>query len=172
MLFNDAREGNVYNASIQANVLSTTGQNDIYATLASSGSRFQVLDIRLAQASTNPTAIQSLGIQFFTGSTSTAPAGTALTLFNTKRWSGAPSAVTSVTGPTTTLSSTTSATLIYADAFDAASGSFRYKPREDYGVPLVITNSQRFHIRVTTPQLPVIIHGTLTIKELGVGLPA
>jgi hypothetical protein len=173
MQFNDSREGNVYNVWLQANTLSSGGPNDIYALLTSSGSRIQILDVRLGQASTNPAAIQSLGVQFFSGTTSTAPAGTALTPFNTKRWAGAPTAVTSVTGPTTTLSTTTSATLIYADAFDAASGSFRYKPREDYGVPIVITNSQRFHIRVTQPSsIPVILHGTLTFKEIGFGLPA
>jgi hypothetical protein len=172
MQFNDSREGNIYNVWLQANTLSTAGQNDIYALVTSSGSRIQLLDVRLGQASTNPTAIQSLGIQFFSGTTSTGPAGGALTPFNTKRWAGSPTAVTSATGPTTTLSSTTSATLVYADAFDAASGSFRYKPNEAYGLPIVITNSQRFHIRVTTPQLPVIIHGTLTFKEIGFGLPA
>lgn len=171
MQFVDTREGNIFNVWLSANSLSTGGPNDIFNILAPTKSRVQLLEVRIGQSSTNPTAIQSLGVSFFSGSSSSG-AGATITAYNTKQWTGAPTAGTSVTGPSTTIASTTSATLLYAGAYDAAAGTFVYRPNEQYGVPLVITNGQRFHIRVTTPQLPVVSHGTLTFKEIGYGAPA
>lgn len=171
MEFNSDRQANIFNVPFSAQTLSTNGNWDLWVLTPSSGSRVQLLDIDIGQASTNPTAVQSLGVQIFRGSTG-GSGGSAITAVNTKGWTGSPTAVTSATGPSTTLASTTSATLVYASAFEAAAGRFRYRPWEDGGVPIVVTNSQRLHVRATTPQLSVIVHGTLTFKELGYGLPA
>jgi hypothetical protein len=171
MLFNDDRQANIFNVSFSAQTLSTVGNWDLFTITASSGSRVQILDIDLGQQSTAPSAIQALGIQCFSGSTA-GSGGTAITPVNTKRWTAAPATVTNVLGPSTALASTASATQIYANAFEAASGRFRYRSTEDYGIPIVISNSQRFVMRVTTPQTAVKISATLTFKELGYGLPA
>jgi hypothetical protein len=51
-----------------------------------------------------------------------------------------------------------------------SNGRFKYKPQE--GNRPMIINSQRFHIRATTPQVGVTVHGSITFREEGYGLPA
>jgi hypothetical protein len=175
MNFNDFREGNIYNCPFSSQTLTTVGNWDLFLVKTSSGSRVQILDLQLGQQSTNNATVQSLGVAFIVGTTSTG-AGTAITPVNTKRWSGTPTAVSSVSGPSSSLASTTSvgAAMVYANAFEANSGKFSYRVNEDFGVPVVITNSQTMVIRVTTPQSSggIVIHGTLTFKEVGMGLPS
>lgn len=173
MQFVDTREGNVFNVPFASQTLSTAGTWDLYTITAPAASRVQLLDIELGQQSTAPANIQALGVGFFIGTTSTGT-GTGITAVNTKRWTGAPTAGTSVTGPTTSTASTASAAiaLIYANAFEAASGKFSYRPNEEYGVPIVVSNNQRLFIRVSQPQLAVVLSGTLTFKEIGYGAPA
>jgi hypothetical protein len=166
---NDGREGNVFTVPIVAQSLSTAGPADVWGFQAPAGSRFEVMSVMLGQTSTAASGVQGLGVSLFRGSTGVSTGG-AITPSNTKGWSGAPVAGTTVTGPSSNLVSTASATLVYADSFEAANGRFAYAPDPTYRP--VFTNSQRFHIRVTTPQVALSVHGSVTFREVARGLPA
>ena len=67
-------------------------------------------------------------------------------------------------GPTTTLASTLSASVIFADTFNVM-GGFRYYP-----VPaerFIIGLSQRFLVRLSAPSSAFTVNGTLMLQELG-----
>jgi hypothetical protein len=166
--YNYGREP-TFSVPIVAQALTTAGPVDIWGFLAPAGSRFEVLSVMLGQTSTAASGVQGLGVSLFRGSTGVST-GAAITPANSKGWSGAPTAGTVVTGPSSNLVSTASATLIFADAFSAANGQFSYRPGAMCRP--VITNSQRFHIRVTQPSAAVSVHGSVTFREVGRGLPA
>lgn len=172
MQFVDSREGNIYAVPFASQAVSTAGPVDLVTLKSPSGMRVQLLDITLGQSSSNPSAIQALGLMIFTGSSSTASTGATITAQNQRRWSGAPTAGTSCNGLSTSLLSTASATLVLADAFEANSGKWRYRPSEEGGVPIVLNINQRMNLRLTTPSLALTMFGSVTIKELGAGLPA
>jgi hypothetical protein len=69
-------------------------------------------------------------IQIFSGSTAISTAGTSITPVNVNAHTGMSTAGTSVTGPSTTLSSTTSATVRFSDVWNVAA-QYRYTPIVD-----------------------------------------
>jgi hypothetical protein len=100
------------------------------------------------------------------GSTTAASSGTLTTPVNVKGWTGAPTAAMTANSLSSSLLTTTSATVVYAGAFDA-NGSFCYEPSDR---PIMAT-SQRHNVRLSIPQVGASVHGSMTVREIGKGLP-
>ena len=144
----------------------TTNTQDLWCLTAPSNSRVAVREVRFGQYSdAGDAAAAMLSITFLSGSTAPS-SGTAITGLNINRYSTAstPAASCTVVGPTTTLASTLSASVIFADTFNVM-GGFRYYP-----VPaerFIIGLSQRFLIRLSAPSSAFTTNGTLMLQELG-----
>jgi hypothetical protein len=157
----------IYSATF-ASVSISTAEFDAFGILAPANSRVVIHEIRLGMQSTNPVN-QTLGVRILRGSTA-ASAGTALTPRHIHGWTGAPSAGSSVTQPSSALVSTASAVLVFADNWHFHDDVWIYRPcPEDR---LVLEASQRLHVRVTGPTTTTPIYGTLTFAETGRGLPS
>ena len=156
--------GAVYTYPFSATVLSTAGPTDLWCITAPSNSRVAIREIRLGQYTEFGDAqAELLSLQIWTGSTAIG-GGTTITGLNVKRFSGSLTASSSVTGPSTTIASTTSATVVLADSYNVAAGWY-YKPEPDERI--VIGLSQKLFVRQTTPNDAITINGTLVIQELG-----
>jgi hypothetical protein len=125
------------------------------------------LDFSASAVSATP---QALSLTMFRGSTAANP--TAFTPVNLKGWSNPPTAGSSATGPSSTLVSTASATLIWAEVVNTAYG-WSFPPLQAEGlVRPVLTSGQRLNLRLATPQAALVASGTLTFRELGSGAAA
>lgn len=157
--------GPIFTVPFSATAL-TTNPVDLWCVTGSSISRTAVREVRFGQFSDAGDAnAQMLGVTFMSGSTAPS-SGTAITGLNINRYSTAitPTANFSVVGPSTTLASTASATVIFADTFNLM-GGFRYYP-----VPserFIIGLSQRFVIRITAATSSYTFNGTLMLQEVG-----
>ena len=156
--------GPIFTYPFSAHSLSTGGPSDLWCVTAPSNSRLTVREVVIGQYSEAGDAqAEMLSISFLTGSTSTG-GGTAISGINVKRYSGAASAGSSVTGPSTTLSSTASAALVRSDSFNVAAG-YRYYPVPDERIEIGL--SQRLAIRLSTPNDGITINGTLVLQQTG-----
>lgn len=146
-------------------VSSTGGASffDLWSVLASSLSRLEIHEINIGQLSSAVSANQQLSVQVFSGSTALG-GGAAVTPRNTKRWSAAPAALCTANAPSSSLASTASAALIYADATDV-SGNWLFQPKDVQD--FVIDAGQALNVRVSAPPVSTQLSGTLTIRETG-----
>lgn len=151
----------IYNAAFNAETL-TTNPTDLFTLEASADSRVRVRGVNLGQQSTSPDDLRQLHVQLLRGATD-APSTSPITPTHVAGWSNAPAADSDVSGPSTDLASTTSASLLYADAFDEA--GWCYKPHE-HEQP-ILDVSQRLHVRVSAPESSMSLSGTLTFEEIG-----
>lgn len=159
------RNGPIFTYPFSATALSTNPQ-DLWCVTGPSNSRYAVREIVFGQYS-DPGDVQAemLSIVFLSGSTAPS-SGTAITGLNINRYSTAqsPAASCTVIGPSTTLASTTSATVIRAETFNVM-GGYRFFPvpaeRPIFGL------SQRFVVRMTAPNDALTVNGTLVLEELG-----
>ena len=143
-----------------------TGGYDLWCVTAPSNSRLAVREIRIGQYSEFADAqSELLSILLLTGSTGISAGGSVITGQNLKRYSGAATAASSVTGPSTTLASTASASLLLADSFNVAAGWY-YRPPQVIERP-VIGLSQRLLVRMSGVNDALTLNGTLTLQELG-----
>jgi hypothetical protein len=165
----DNSGGPVFTIPISAAALSTVGGWDVVGITAQSSGRLEVLDISLTIVSTQFTTAAGLAITLLRGSTA-ASTGASILPQNVKAWSGASTALFTVTGPSSTPVSTASAVAVYADAFDGR-GRFRYQP-ENRAERITLALSQRLHLRSTTPSIAATIYGTITVQDVGKGLPS
>jgi hypothetical protein len=165
-------EANFYSVSFSAQTLSTGGNWDIFGVYASTSpiSRVEIVSIDLDfSASAVSATPQALSITVLRGST--ASSTSTITPAQLKGWSNAPTAGSSATGPSSSLVSTASATLIWASVANAASG-WHFPPKQaDAFTKPVLASGQRIHVRLATPQAGLVASGTLVFKELGGGLP-
>lgn len=156
--------GPIFAFTFSAVSLSTAGPADLFFFTAPSNSRVSIREIRIGQYTDFGDAqAELLPIQLMTASTGTG-AGSAITGLNVLRHTGAPTAGSSVTGPTTTVASTTSAVVNLSDSFNVAAG-FYYKP--DWDERIVVPPSGKFALRVGTPNDAITLNGTLTLQEIG-----
>ena len=161
--------GPIFTYPFSATALSTTGNTDLWCVTAPSAARLAIREIRLGQYSDFGDAqAELLSLLYWTGSTAIG-GGTAITGQNYKRYTGAATAASSVTGPSTTLASTTSAAVVIADVWNVAA-PYLYIPKPDERIILGI--GQRFNLRISTPNDPLTLNGTLVLQDLGAGLPA
>lgn len=157
--------GPVYTATFTTTAASTGGEIDAFGLTAPSNSRVEVHAVSIGQPTANPPAA-NLGVLLLRGSTAIG-GGTTITPRNLAGWTGALTAGSSVTGPSTSVGSTASAVVVYADAF--VGGVWWYYPAKDDRV--VLEAGQRLNIRLTTPQ-QTSINGTIMFSETGRGLPS
>lgn len=155
--------GPVYTAPFSAQAL-TTNPQDLWCLTASSSSRVVLREIRLGQYTEFGDAqAELLSLQILTGSTAPS-SGTAITPRNVKTHSGAPTADSSVVGPSTTLASTTSAVERWADVWNVAAGLL-YSPLP--AERMVIQPGETLCLRMSAPADAMTINGTLTFQEIG-----
>lgn len=157
--------GPIFTVPFSAVALSTN-PTDLLCVTAGSSTRVVLREIRLGQYTEFGDAqAEVLSLQLLTGSTA-ASAGSALTARNVAGHSGAPTATSSVVGPSTTLASTTSAVERVADVWNVAAG-WLYAPLPDER--LVLEPSQRAALRMSAPNDAMTINGTLVFQEIGKG---
>jgi hypothetical protein len=164
MTHRDGPSGPIFSAAFSAASISTAGPSDLFFVTASTRSRVAVREVRLGQYSDAGDAqAEMLPITLLLGSTSAA-VGSTITPRNVARHTGAPSAGTAVSAPSTTLSSTASAILMHADAMNIAAG-WSYMPTA--ADRLVLNPGQKFTVRMGTPNDALSLNGTLTFEEIG-----
>lgn len=161
--------GPVYTCPFSATALSSNPY-DIFCVTAPSNSRVAIREVRLAQYSDFGDAqAELISLSILTGSTSISSGGPVITPVNVRRWSQNTSAGSSVTGPSTTLASTTSATLVLADCWNVAA-PYLYQPA--WADRVILGLSQRALIRITAPNDALTVNGTLVLQEIGQGVGA
>jgi hypothetical protein len=151
--------GPIFTAAFQTTAL-TANAHDIFGILAPSNSRVRIHEVCLAQPSTE-SPDDRLGVRLLRGSTASSTA-TALSPRHIHGWSGVPAAGSSVTFGCTTLVSTASAVLLYADSFFYNIFNFRPDPCDRP----VLDVDQRLHVRITAPSTGR-MNGTITWSEIG-----
>jgi hypothetical protein len=168
-----ANEANLYSVSFSAQTLSIGGSWDLFGILASTSpvTRVEIVAVQLSfSASAVSATPQALSLTMLRGST--ASSTTTATPTQLKGWSGAPTASSSATSPSSSLVSTASATLIWAEAVNVANGwSFPPKQADAFTRP-VIASGQRLHLRIATPQVALVASGTMVFRETGAALPS
>ena len=157
--------GPVFTAPFSAAALTTNAQ-DLFCLTAGSSSRVVIREIRIGQYTEFGDAqSELLSLTMLVGSTAPS-SGTAITPRNVAGHSGAPSAASSVLGPSTTLASTASAVERFADVWNVAAG-FLYAPLPPER--LILEPSQRLALRMTAPNDAMTMNGTLVFQEIGKG---
>lgn len=155
--------GNVFTASFSASAL-TTNAADLFCLTAPSLSNVVIREIVIGQYSDAGDAeAEILSITLLAGSTA-ASGGSAITPRNVERHTGAPTAGSSVLGPSTTVASTASAELIYADVANVAAG-WVYRP--DVAERPILEPSERLALRISAPADALTANGTITFEEIG-----
>lgn len=156
--------GPVYTVPFAATVL-TTNPVDLWCITAGSNTRVAVRSISVGQITESAASTSEfpLSMQVMRGSTG-ASAGTAIAAVNVRGHSGAPTASSSCLGPSTTLASSASATLVVSEAW-AVDNGWNYRPCDDEQI--VLDPSQRLAVRMSAPDDAMTIVGTLTLQEIG-----
>jgi hypothetical protein len=159
--------GPIFICPFTAIALTTAGPVDLFFIANAAAGRLAIREVRLGQYTEFGDAQAELfSIQLMTGTTSTA-VGTALSPQNVRQHTGASTAAFSVAGPSTPLSSTASAALRMADAWNVAARWF-WRPAEDERP--VLNASQKAVLRLaSTPNDAITLNGTLTLQALGQG---
>jgi hypothetical protein len=152
-----ASGGPVFDIPIAAATLSTGGPWDLFGLTASSSSRLEIQRIEITLQTSQFSTFPGLAFLLITGSTGSST-GAAITPVNVRRHSGVVTAPFTATGPSSTVVSTASATLLFA-----------YQPREQQR-PILGLSGNCF-VRTTTPSIAAIVNVTATVQELGKGLP-
>lgn len=154
--------GPVYHVPFSATTL-TTNALDVWCITAGSSTRVAIEGITLGQITETAasTAELPMAVTMLRGSTA-ASAGTGITPVNVRNHTNAPTATSSARGPSTTVASSASASLVYADAwtFDSA---WKYEPCD----PIILNPSQVLAVRLSAPADAMDIIGTLTFREIG-----
>jgi hypothetical protein len=154
--------GPVYTASFSATT-TTTNPYDVFGILPSTASQVLIHEIVLGNVSTGPAA-EAIGMTLLRGSTASSTSA-ALTSRDQRGYTGTPTAGSSVTAPSSTLVSTTSAVLLHADSWVYGQGSWKFCP-EECERPLLAL-SQRLHLRMSAPAAGLSLYGTIKFSEPG-----
>ena len=157
--------GRVYywTQTISSGQLSTASATEIFTLLASTLSRVDIMALDLSQQTTPPVGAL---IEHWRGSTG-GSTGTAIASVSQEGWGAAPAAVSVITGVSTTLNSTSTASQNVVrtelDSFEQDSGRCEYFP--DF--PPSVDYLQRYSVRVSpqSPSGPIV--ATLTFRETG-----
>lgn len=167
---NGFRAGNIFSASFNATAV-TTNANDLFTILAPTTSRVEILSLNLGVISSAVSNTpQVANVSLLLGSTATG-GGTTITARNLRGWTGAPTAGSSVTGPSSAVGSTASAIQIWADSFNIGQ-SYLFPPYQEMTglVRPVLAGGQRLAVRLAAPSTALTMSGTITFRELGSGL--
>lgn len=158
-MHNAVPKGPVYAAAF-ATTAATASSHDVFGILPSTNTRVCIHEILVALPTTDFQA-ERITITVLRGSTASST-GAAITPQHVHGWSGAPTAGSSVTGPSATLVSTTSAVLMHADVFTDHRWCYKPEPNDR----LILEQGQRLHVRITAPTTTR-LSGVLTFSEIG-----
>jgi hypothetical protein len=154
--------GPVYTASFSATT-TTTNPYDLFGILPSTSSRVCIHEITIGNISTGP-ASEAVGMTLWRGSTASSTSA-AITPRDVRGYTGVPTAGSSVTGPSSSTVSTTSAVAIHAESWVYGQESWKFCP-EECERPLLEV-SQRLHLRMSAPAAGLTLAGTLKFSEIG-----
>jgi hypothetical protein len=150
--------------SISTGQLAAAAAIEVFTLLASTLSRVDILKLELAQQTS--AAVSGL-IEHWRGSTG-GSTGTAVASVSQEGYAAAPAAVSVITGVSTTLNSTSTASQnvvrTEANAFEMDSGKYKFEPV----FPPSVDYLQRYSVRLTpstAPSGPIV--ATLTFRETG-----
>lgn len=161
---NDGPAGPIFSAAFSAAAMSSAGPSDLFHITASGNARVAIKEIRLGQYSEFGDAqAELLSLLLLVGTTSAA-VGSTITPRNILRHTGAPAAGTAVSAPSTTLSSTASATMMIADSWNVEAGYWLCPAPRDC---IVLNPGQRAVLRMSTPNDPLSLNGTIMFQEIG-----
>jgi len=152
----DAPKGPIFTAAFGSSALSASA-HDVFGILAPSNSRVRIEEIVLTQPSSEGT---DFSVQLLRGSTASSTS-TAITPRHIHGWSDMV-AGSSVTGPSTTLVSTTSAVVLYSDGTSDLRWAYKPAPCDRP----IINVGQRLHVRVSALSTGR-LNGTITFSEIG-----
>lgn len=161
--------GPMYAVVLTSAALSTANSWDALQISADSSARLEIVGFDLQVASTQFASGSQLTLRLLRGSTA-ASTGASISPVNVKGHPSPPSAAFTVTGPSSGLTSTASAAVVWGSAFDANGKlTYRSESREER---ISLTLGQRLNFRTNTPQIPVTITGSVLLSETGRGLPS
>jgi hypothetical protein len=153
------KAGNVYTISFATTSMSTSGPWDVFPFQAGSLTRVSVEEISIGIVSNSA---NNLAVQIYRGSTTPLSTGvSSITPVNLAGWTGAGAAGSSGTAPSSSLPSTTSASLLDARTFEDGF-HYEYRGRGD----MILAPSQRLDVVMTTPGSGT-VYGTLKFREIG-----
>jgi hypothetical protein len=139
----------------------------VFTVTASSSSRLAIMRIEVTLVTTQFSTFPALGLQLMSGSTGTST-GAAVTPVNVRRHAGVVASPFAATGASSTVVSTASATLLFAGALDPT--RFLFEPKLQQR-PILGLSGMVF-LRTTTPSVAAILNTTVTVQDLGKGLPS
>ena len=140
----------------------TTGAVDLISLLSTAASKFVVRALDVFAISTSP---ETVGIELWRTTGSSASTGSATVPANLKGHTGAPAAVTGCNGPgTVPLTTGANAAKLFQGALTPS--GFSYRP-EELERPEFTTRAPRFHARISAPVVSVTLAGTVTFEETG-----
>jgi hypothetical protein len=150
--------------SISTISTAATGGTDIFTLLSTAASQAELLGVRVQQVAAGSTPMTVEVWRASSASTGPAAPGTALTPVNRLGHPQAPAAVSGVTGPSTTPTSTAAQSRLFAGAVETDSGKFEWTPSFP---PMLERSGQRLSLRVQQPQAPVVLAATMIFRETG-----
>jgi hypothetical protein len=156
--------GPVFAAAFSATALST-GNSELFTVTASSINRVVIREIRLGQHTEfGDAAAELFPLAIWTGSTAASTVGTAITPRNVASHSGAPTALTSVLGPSSVAGSSLSEILRLSDAWNVAAGWWWHpEPCER----IVLNPGQVFALRQPSAAADALtLNGTILFQEI------
>ena len=157
--------GNLYKIPFAATL--TTNPCDVIGITAPNNSQVVLREFIVGAVLTAQPLGATLQISIFRGSTASSTSASFTPVQILPQTSPAPLAAgSSVTGPSSSLVSTASATLIHTDSWSAAFQSYWYCQTD----PAMLARadiSQRLHVRLSAPSTALAIVGTATIEEIG-----
>jgi hypothetical protein len=157
--------GNIYKIPFAATL--TTNPCDLVGILAPNNSQVVLREFIVGAVSTSQPQGQLFQVSIFRGSTASSTSAAITPVQILPQTSPAPCvAGSSVTGPSSGLVSTASATLIHTDSWSAAFQSYVYF-QDDPAMRARCDVSQRLHVRLSAPSTALAIVGTATIEEIG-----
>lgn len=151
------KTGSLYSIAFATTAMSTASAVNAFPFIAGPDTRVEIesIDIGIVGAT-----VANFGVKIFRGSTTPISTAAAVTPVPLGGWTGHASASSYATAPTTTLASTTSASMV--DARTSEDGfSYEYE-----GCGMVLTPSQRLDVVVSTPGSAT-VYGTMRFREVG-----
>jgi hypothetical protein len=167
-MMNGGNAGPTYTVALTSATLSTANAWDVLQVTADSSARLELLGFDLVIASTQLTTGSGLTLQLLHGSTA-GSTGAAITPRNTKRWTGHATPAFAAAGPSSGLTSTASAVLLWTGAFDF-NGRCTYRS-DNRDERIVLGLGSRLNFRASNPQIPAVVTGTIWLSETGKALP-
>ena len=160
--------GSIYSVPFTASV-TTAGSFDLLGVLAPNNSQVVLRSLTLGAVSSAGTQASLVEIDIFRGSTASSTSAAITPVQVLASTSPAPLVAGSVvTGPSSGLVSTASATLLHRDSWSYAYQSYVYPPNpSDFTFLARCDVSQRLHVRMSVPDKAITVVGTAYLHEAG-----